>query len=191
MVLLATPVTAGAEVPPDESPYLPGYRALKVDAGLGQAYASNQNDRTVEGSGQGFYGGVEYVLRPESWFSPRLYTGLILAFPRSDCGLQVQPCDVSAQFVFAGAKARVMIPIPWVAPFIELGLGGSLGHFSTRSGQVVARHTDGLAYHVPYALGLALGERRQFEIAFTYLSHPAQAQVSGAVAIGVQFLLDQ
>jgi hypothetical protein len=189
-VLLLAPALVRADDPPEESFRAPGYRALKASAGLGLAAASQQGGQTVSGSGKGFYGDVEYVVRPSSWFSPRFYGGLVLAFPASDCGPRVVPCDVSAQYLFGGAKARVMVPIPWVGPFVELGLGASLGRFSTRSGQAVDRRTNGLAYHVPFAIGLALGERRQFEFSFQYLSHPAQEQFSGAIALGVQFPLD-
>jgi len=38
---------------------------------------------------------------------------------------------------------------------------------------------------VPVALGLALGGRHQFEVAFQYLFHPEQQQVCGAAALGV------
>lgn len=82
------------------------------------------------------------------------------------------------------------MPIPWVAPFLELGLGGSLGTFSTQDGQAVAETAKGLTYHVPVGLGLALGRRREFELAFQYLFHDAQKQFSGAVALGIQFPLD-
>jgi hypothetical protein len=40
-------------------------------------------------------------------------------------------------------------------------------------------------YHVPVALGLALGERHQFDVAFQYLLHPAQQEFCGAAAVGL------
>ncbi len=85
---------------------------------------------------------------------------------------------------FVGAKFRLMAPIPYVGPFIELGFGTSAGHISTRSGYQVNVTGDGIMYHVPFALGLALGGRHQFEIAFQYLFHPEQKEVCGAAALG-------
>jgi hypothetical protein len=187
---LAAPALVRAEEMPEESTRLPGYRAMKASAGIGFVWADDRNGQAVQGSGEGFYGSAEYVLRASSWFSPRVYAGLIIAPPRSDCGAHVLPCDVAARFLFGGAKARTLVPIPWIAPFLELGFGVSVGQFSTRSGLAVSQATNGIAYHVPFSVGVALGEHRQFELAVQYLDHPAQGQTSGALAFGMQFPLD-
>jgi hypothetical protein len=49
---------------------------------------------------------------------------------------------------------------------------------------------SGVMYHLPFAVGLALGARHQYAIAFQYLFHPEQQQVNGAVALGFGFSLD-
>jgi hypothetical protein len=177
-VILLLAGAAHAADADDESP-----RAVGLAVGLGFAVP----DRRVgkDGSGPGAYAEAEYIFRLAHWFTPRLYAGLLLAPPESNCGAGVVPCDVSARIVFAGAKFRLMAPIPYVGPFIELGIGASAGRISTRSGQRVDVTGEGLMYHVPVALGLALGGRHQFEIALQYLVHPEQQQICGAAALGV------
>ncbi|HET7788890.1 MAG TPA: hypothetical protein VFL36_23140 [Myxococcales bacterium] len=149
-------------------------RALGIAAGLGLAAPQRQNGQDVSGSGIGGYAEVEYIIRLNDWFTPRAYSGLLLTSPQADCGAGVTPCDVSAKIVFAGGKFRLMAPIPYVGPFLELGLGSSLGRISTRSGRAVDVTYSGLTYHVPVTLGLALGRRHEFELAFQYLFHPDQ-----------------
>jgi len=193
LLLLALGAPAHAQEP--EADRIPGTRALKLSVGLGLVAADQQEGPggalvDVPGSGHGPYAAGEYVLRPMSWFSPRLYGGLLITRAVSDCGPGVQPCDVSASYVFGGGKLRLLLPIPYLAPYFEFGVGFSLGRFSTRSGALVDVRQVGLAYHVPITLGVALGERRQYELAFVYYFHPEQQQVSGAVAIGYQLPLD-
>ncbi|MFL5264460.1 MAG: hypothetical protein ACJ79R_17425 [Anaeromyxobacteraceae bacterium] len=175
--------------------YSPPVRAesnhgLIVAGGLGYAFPTRQDGRDVAGKGAGGYGEVEYVYKPDEWVTPRLYTGVLLTAADSSCGSAVSPCDVSAKLFFLGAKVRLMIPIPYVGPFVEAGLGASAGTISTRSGRVVDVTGRGVMYHVPFALGLAVGARHQYAIAFQYLFHPEQQQVCGAFALGFGFPLD-
>ena len=179
-VILLLAGAAHAAAPGDESP-----RALGLSAGFGFAFPERQGRQDVSGSGTGGYADAEYIFRPASWFSPRLYGGVVFAPPESNCGAGVVPCDVSARILFAGGKLRLMAPIPYVGPFIELGFGASVGRISTRSGQRVNVTGEGLMYHVPVALGLALGARHQFDVAFQYLFHPAQQEFCGAAAVGL------
>lgn len=160
---------------------------LLVAGGLGLTRPASER---VEGSGSGGYGEVEYVYRPVEWFAPRSYAGVLITRPEQDCGVGVSPCDVSSRIFFLGAKVRLMAPIPWVGPFAEIGLGASVGRLSTRSGQAVDVTARGVMVHVPWAVGLALGARREFELSFQYLQHTAQKQVGGAVALGLAFELD-
>ena len=159
--------------------------ALGLSFGLGLAFPMQKNGQDVNGRGEGGFAEAEYIYRATEWITPRLYAGALLTSPKSDCGAGVVPCDVSARIVFLGGKFRVMAPIPWVGPFLELGLGASVGRLSTRSGQDVDLTSSGVTYHVPASLGLAIGSRHEFEISFQYLFHPAQKQVSGAAALGL------
>lgn len=191
-VLLLRPSTARAAEQQELRGPGTGTRALKGALGLGYAFPEESGGKTAtDGYGQGVYADFEYVVWPASWFSPRAYSGLVVAPAKAgSCGAGVAPCDVSSAYAFAGAKARLLPPIPWVAPFLEAGLGISLGRFSTQSGQIVGRVTKGVAYHVPFAIGLAMGRQRGFELGLQYLFHPEQKQFSGAWALGVQVELD-
>jgi len=179
MVLLAS--AARAADMGDESP-----RALSLAAGIGIASAERRNGQDVEGRGAGAYAKAEYVFRPVHWFTPRLYAGTVLApADEGSCGAGVDACDVSAKIFFFGGKFRLMAPIPYVGPFIELGIGGSIGRITTRSGTQVDATTKGLMYHVPFALGLALGERHQVDVTVQALAHPEQKATCGGFALGV------
>jgi hypothetical protein len=163
-------------------------RQLGILVGLGMVVADGTSASQVNGYGSGLYASAEYAFRASSWFSPRLYGGLLYApTVGSSCEPEVSPCDVSGRYVFAGAKARLTAPIPWVAPFAELGLGASVGRFSSRYGTVVDRSATGLTYHVPVAVGLAVGPHHGLELSFQYLVHPALLQTGGGTAIGFRF----
>jgi hypothetical protein len=107
----------------------------------------------------------------------------------SDCPVGVTPCDVSGRIGFFGAKFRLMVPLPYIGPFMELGVGASVGRLTTRVGPTLDVSRRGLMYHVPWAIGLALGARYQFELSFQYLEHPEEKQTNGAFAFGVSFPL--
>ena len=165
-------------------------RALDLSVGLGLSFPTEQNGRTPDGTGRGGFAQAEYVFRTTEWFTPRLYTGLLFTSPHDDCGQGVTPCDVSAKIYFLGGKFRLMAPIPYVGPFLELGIGASIGRMRTQIGDTLDVASSGVMFHVPFSLGLALGRDRQFEIAFQYLAHPEQRQVTGGLAIGMTIELD-
>lgn len=158
---------------------------IQVSAGLGLALADNPYDA----GGSGFYAAGEYVLRPTIWFTPRAYVGLLLVSPDADCPVGVSPCEVSSRIGFLGSKVRLMAPIPYIGPFVELGLGASLGRITTRVGSTLDASRRGVTYHIPWAVGIALGRHYQFELSFQYLEHPEEKQTSGAAALGISFPL--
>jgi hypothetical protein len=174
-LLVTLPVAAQDE---DETPH-----ALAVSAGFGFTFPT---DNTIDATSNGAFGEVEYIYRRVEWFTPRAYAGLVLTSPEY---CELVDCDVSSKIGFIGVKGRLLIPIPYVAPFIELGLGASLGSLTTRIGTLVDIEDSGLMYHIPFALGLVLGKSRQVELSFKYLSHPAQEQFNGALALGIVFPL--
>lgn len=183
LMLVMTSFLAGFDTPAVAA----SDRAVSVSAGLGLAVPSRQNGQNVPGTGEGGFAQIEYIFRSIDWATPRLYAGGLLTAAQSDCGPGVVPCDVSANIFFAGGKLRLMAPIPYVGPFIEAGIGASAGKLSTRSGQVVDLTGSGVMLHVPLAIGLALGDRHQFEVGFWYLVHPAQKLICGAAAVGLTF----
>jgi len=159
-----------------------GHR-VDIFVGLGISFPS---DSTRTGDGKGAFLEGAYVFWPHSAVTPRLYGGLLATTPdRKTCS--AVPCDVEAQIAFAGAKVRVMAPIPWVAPYLELGLGVSAGHLRTLDGTMIDTKTWGLTWHYPIALGVAFGVRHQYDVSFSYLFHPEEQQVEGAFAIGFGF----
>ncbi len=159
-------------------------RFVGISAGLG---LSAVDSSTMDGSGTGAYARADYLPARGTWFTPILYAGLLYTRPEHDCGANVAPCDVSSQLVFAGARFRMMAPIPYVGPFFELGLGGSVGRMTTEVGRTVGVSWSGGTYHVPAAVGVALGSRHQLEIAFAYMFHPLQRQVNGGATVGFVF----
>jgi hypothetical protein len=183
------PAPAGPSAPPatptpDSTARLHDPTYLIVSAGLGGSIPYQGN----HGSGTGLYVEGEYAVEPTNWFIPRAYAGLLLTFPNtSSCDSPGVPCDVSAKIGFVGVKARLIAPIPYVAPFFELGVGLSVGVLTTRTPQ----ENDGsvnVAYHIPVTLGLALGKDHNVEVALGYLVHPT-IQADGALAFSLSFPL--
>jgi hypothetical protein len=166
----------------DEHPH-----RLQISGGLGYAFPFDDDASDAGAEGVGAYGRVEYIYRAIEAVTPRAYAGVVFAPNRAGC--DVSPCDVSARIFFTGVKARLLAPIPYVAPFIELGVGASLGKLSTRVGQFVDASISGATYHIPFGLGLALGEHHQYELAFQYLFHPEVHQYSGGIVFGFEFPL--
>jgi hypothetical protein len=171
-----TPVVTFADIP----------KLLVASAGLGLSFPSQEDAPT----GSGFYGAAEFVLVPSPWFSPRLYGGLLLTSTEPGTCPRAVPCSAQARIGFVGAKGRLTIPIPYVAPFFELGLGMSAGTLTTQTADIDETFA-GLTYHVPLAIGLSFGERHHYvvDVAFSYLFHPAQSQIDGALALSAAFRL--
>jgi len=143
----------------------------------------------VDISGSGFYAQGEYVFALTSWFGLRPYAGFIITSTDENDDY-VPDYKVTSKAFLLGGKARFAAPIPWVAPYIEIGLGTSLGKFETYT-PYTNLEKSGLLVHIPFTLGLALGPENNVEVAFTYYVHPAVEQVSGAAAIGLSFPLNR
>jgi len=84
---------------------------------------------------------------------------------------------------------RLSIPIPYVSPYIEAGIGTSIGSFETFTPTTNLKES-GILLHIPATLGLAIGRKHAFNIEFTYFFHPSVDQFSDAVAIGYTFSLN-
>ena len=166
---------AHAQAPPDAR------QILRISGGYGLTLTTEED---TDGSGSGAYLDAEYAYMLTPWFSPRLYAGGLLTFPDEDsCATVPVPCDVQSKIFFLGAKVRLMAPIPYVGPFIELGVGASLGYLRTLD-ILVDERVRGVAVHVPVTIGLALGKRHEIDLMFSYLFHPSVKQVCGAIALG-------
>lgn len=164
-------------------------RRFQVSGGPGVSVSENRGDG--EGYGAGIL--IESVSRWTRWFSGRLYAGGFLSSPdRNSCSTGVQPCSVSSQIAVAGAKIRMLVPIPHAGPFLELGAGLSAGSIETRLGGIgfsptIEESHSGLMAHVPLSVGIAFGAEHQHDISIDYFIHRGREHVVGILALGMGF----
>lgn len=156
---------------------------INVATGLGLSAPDDESDI----SGSGFYAQGEYVIGLSKWFGVRPYAGVVFT-SQGEIDKQKYQMDykvTSNAFLFGG-KVRVLAPVPYVAPYFEIGIGASIGSFQTYTPQTNISK-NGLLMHIPFSLGLALGRKNNFDLGFTYYFHPDARQFSGAAAIGFTF----
>ncbi|GAA3523751.1 hypothetical protein GCM10022393_43250 [Aquimarina addita] len=159
---------------------------LDVSIGLGISVPSDQTDI----SGSGFYAQGEYVYNISNWVGLRPYAGLVLTSTKEATNESNQTdYKMSTKAFLLGGKVRLSIPIPWVAPYVELGVGTSMGSFET-STQFHDIIKNGILLHIPFEFGVSLGKEHTVEVGFTYYFQPAVEQVTGAAAIGLSFPLN-
>jgi hypothetical protein len=164
-----TSVGLGISVPDDE-PESPSYDSLAS-------------------SGKGFYAQGEYVLGITSWFGVRPYAGVVFTTTKKTQNQSNQPgYSVTSSAFLLGGKVRVLAPIPYVAPYFELGVGASMGAFKTYT-PLTNVNKKGVVVHIPFSIGLALGQKHDIEVGFNYYFQPAVEQVNGAFAFGFTFPL--
>ncbi|TCK68511.1 hypothetical protein DFQ05_0019 [Winogradskyella wandonensis] len=162
-------------------------RSINAQIGLGLTVPYNSVDDV---SSTGFFIQGEYVLTVKSWLELKPYFGFITTNSNGeDVNGNPSPEFAEATAVFLGGKFRLRAPIPYVAPYIELGIGTSVGKFTTITAFDVV-DKSGLAYHIPVALGLELGKNHGVDLGFTYYFQPQEKQFSGAVAVGLSFPID-
>ena len=161
-----------------------------IDVSVGMGISAPYDDVNIGGSG--FYAQGEYVFGLTKWFGIRPYAGIIITSPDeiTDPLYEQQGYKVTSKAFLFGGKARICAPIPWVAPYFEIGVGASIGSFETYTPFTDIKKS-GLLMHVPITIGLALGRKHNIDFAFTYFDHPSAEQTSGAVAIGFTFPLNQ
>ena len=160
---------------------------INASVGIGLAAPYDESETT----GNGFYAQAEYVWAPNTWFGVRPYVGFVVASGESDekdvpTGVKEY---IKSNAALLGAKVRLAAPIPYVAPFVEVGVGMSIGSFETAT-KFTNLKKDGVLFHLPVTIGLAIGRNHGTEIKFTYYYHEAVEQFSGAAAIGFSFPLD-
>jgi hypothetical protein len=144
----------------------------------------------VDVMGGGLYLQGEYIIGLKSWFSIRPYAGAIFESIDKNQNLQNQPqYKVTTNAFLMGGKVRLCAPIPWVAPFIEGGIGTSIGKFETFTPNVNFNKSDVLL-HIPFSIGLAVGRHNNFEIGISGYFHPAAKQSTAVFALGYNFPLD-
>jgi hypothetical protein len=136
--------------------------------------------------GAGVYAQGEYLFGVNEWIDLRAYAGYTLAEMKGDLsGSNAGRTKSTASAVLFGGKARVRYPFEWVAPFAELGLGGSLGSFQTVTPNINI-DKEGLFAHIPFSLGVELGPRHNMSVKLTSYFHTGVKQFTAAAAIGIR-----
>lgn len=158
-----------------------------IGLGLTTSYYKEKNPDIIDGSG--FYAQGEYVIGLTSWFSVRPYAGIIITSTDENLEKNPENYKVTTKAFSMGGKVRICAPIPWVAPFVEGGIGASIGSFETYLPELHIKKS-GAVVDIPFSFGLALGRKNNIDVAFTYLFHPAVDQYSGAIAAGFSFPID-
>lgn len=157
-----------------------------IKASVGYGISATYDD--VDINAEGFYVQAEFVYEVASWFDIRPYAGFILTNTNDNVNESLGFKSNTTAFLLGG-KVRFTAPIPWVSPYVEIGVGMSVGEFETITPLTNIKET-GMILHIPFSIGLELGRKHNFDIAFTYYYHNAVEQFAGAAAVGVTFPLN-
>lgn len=162
---------------------------IKVSIGLGSSTSNYEEENPEIIDGSGFYAQGEYIIGIKKWFSVRPYAGVIFTSTNEDLVKNPQGYKVETNAFLLGAKVRLCAPIPWVAPFIETGIGASIGSFRTYIPGLNVKES-GITAHIPIGIGLALGRKNNIEIGITFYGSLSGEQSFGAFTAGYSFPLD-
>ena len=157
------------------------YRARAIDLTIGYGLSVPYDD--VDATGEGFFLQGEYVMPLRSWVEFRPYLAVLLTSDDDD-GFRA-----TTNAALIGAKARIRAPIKWFAPYLEGGVGVSIGTFETIT-PFTNIDTSGPILHIRATLGFEIGPRRGFDFALTYFFHPSVEQFGGAVSFGISIPLN-
>lgn len=154
-----------------------------INASIGVGLSTSYYEE--DGGGTGFYAQAEYANGITKWIGARSYAGILLTSgDKTNENGNPTEYRISAKAFSFGGKIRVAAPIPYVAPFIESGIGVSIGSFQTYTPSTNLKK-NGVLMHIPVSLGLAIGRKHNVDIAFNYYFYPSIKQISGAIAAGV------
>lgn len=161
-------------------------KSINVQIGYGLSSPNKSASSIVD---KGFFAQGELVLKAASWVEFRPYLGMVVTNSNGKDSND-KPTDEKAESKAAllGIKTRVKAPVRWIAPYIELGIGTSIGRFET----VTAFHNvdkNGIIYHIPFSFGLELGRNNNVDLSFTYYFQPSVKQFAGAFAVGIEIPL--
>jgi hypothetical protein len=158
-----------------------------IDVSIGLGISLPYDDVDVNSLG-GYLQG-EYVLTLAKWIDIRPYAGFIFTKTNTDDNQTNGIASKANSTAFLlGGKIKLLAPIPWVAPYIEVGVGASIGSFETVT-PFTSIDESGFFYHIPFSIGLQLGPNRNYDLAFSYYFHPEVEQVAGAFAVGISIPL--
>jgi len=159
-------------------------KSINAQIGYGLSTPNNSVSPVVS---DGFFLQGELVLKAASWVEFRPYAGFILTNSNGK-DLNDNPTEEKAESkaFLLGGKSRVRAPIPWVAPYFEIGIGTSIGKFETLTAfDNIGK--SGIIYHIPFSMGLELGRDHNVDMGLTYFFQPEVEQYVGAFALGVTF----
>ncbi|WP_140484835.1 hypothetical protein [Flavobacterium sp. GSA192] len=155
------------------------YINASIGLGLNTSYYEE------DGGGSGFYAQAEYAKGITKWIGVRSYAGILLTSgDKTNENGDPTEYRISAKAFSLGGKIRVAAPIPYIAPFIESGIGASIGSFQTYTPSTNIKK-NGILMHIPVSLGLAVGRKHSVDIAVSYYFYPSMKQISGALAAGI------
>lgn len=157
-----------------------------INASIGYGISAPYDDIDITGSG--FYLQGEYVLMLATWIDIRPYAGLILTKSVENKRMPSEYKSNTNAFLIGG-KTRIKAPIPWVAPYLEFGIGASIGSFETITPWTYIEE-NGVLMHIPFSIGLELGPKHNYDVAFTYYFHDSAQQFAGAMALGFSIPLN-
>lgn len=159
-----------------------------INATIGASTIYEYEDSDITGNGAYIQG--EYVWAPKTWFGLRPYVGFLYAKGEADNqDPNATPYKLSSTAFLIGGKARFSAPIPWVAPYLELGIGASIGSFETHT-PLTQLKKSGVLMHVPVSFGLAIGRHHNFDLEVLVYFHEGAEQIADVFAIGYSFPLD-
>lgn len=164
-------------------------RFIKASIGFGSSTSDYKEENPEVIDGFGFYIQGEYIIGLTRWFSVRPYAGAIFTSTDEDKIKNPQGYKVETNAFLLGTKVRLCAPIPWVAPFIETGIGASIGSFKTYTNYVNEKKS-GVVAHIPIGVGLALGPKNNIEIGVSFYSNLSIKQSFGGFTAGYSFPLD-
>jgi hypothetical protein len=151
---------------------------INTSAGLATASVSGGN------ASFGAYLNVDYVAATTKWFSLRPYAGGIFT--------SKSPESVSTNAIILGCKGRLTAPIPYFAPFVELGLGTTFGklksiEYQFNNSPKPVEEESSFSFHIPYTLGFAIGKKNKIDLKITIYNQLNIKQYSHVIAVGLQF----
>ena len=161
-------------------------KSVTAKIGYGMSYPEKSGSQILA---SGFITEGELVLKIASWVDIKPYIGAVFVDSRwKDIYKNKVNENLTTNALLLGTKARLRIPIPWVAPFIEFGLGASVGKFETITA-FEKINKSGIIQHFPFSLGLELGKYNKVDVAFSYYSQWSVSQTTGGFMIGMNFPL--
>ena len=161
-------------------------KSISAQIGYGLSAPYNSVDEIVD---SGLFLQGELVLKVTSWFELRPYTGLILTNSNGkDINDNLTNEKAESKAFLLGGKVRVRAPIPWIAPYLEIGIGTSIGKFETFTA-FDNIDKSGAIYHIPFSFGLELGKNNNVDLGIVYYDQPSVDQYVGALTLGISIPL--